>query len=98
MVSYIPKCNGVFLSFFLGSVNVSILNLEDKFRYKTEYEVFKVVVCVLTFFTSAFNLVTNFRVADLVHRYLLVWYYFTVTLKESILKVNGLDISGWWRA
>lgn len=98
MESCLPKPSGVFLSFILGSVNVSILDLEDKFRYKVEYEVFKVFICFIIFITSAFNMVTNFRVGDLVHRFLLVWYYFTVTIKESILRVNGSQIRGWWRA
>lgn len=30
--------------------------------------------------------------------FLLVWYYCTLTIRESILKVNGSRIKGWWRA
>lgn len=29
--------------------------------------------------------------------FLLVWYYCTLTIRESILKVNGSKIKGWWR-
>lgn len=29
--------------------------------------------------------------------FLLVWYYCTLTIRESILKVNGSRIKGWWR-
>jgi len=29
--------------------------------------------------------------------FLLVWYYCTLTIRESILKVNGSKVKGWWR-
>lgn len=38
------------------------------------------------------------RVLDLVFVFLMVWYYCTLTIRESILKVNGSRIKGWWRA
>ncbi|KAG0710145.1 Transmembrane protein 120 [Chionoecetes opilio] len=38
------------------------------------------------------------KTADLLHMFLLVWYYCTLTIRESILKVNGSRIKGWWRA
>lgn len=38
------------------------------------------------------------RVLDLLFMFLLVWYYCTLTIRESILKVNGSRIKGWWRA
>lgn len=38
-----------------------------------------------------------FRVLDLIFMFLLVWYYCTLTIRESILKVNGSKIKGWWR-
>ena len=28
----------------------------------------------------------------------MVWYYCTLTIRESILRVNGSRIKGWWRA
>jgi len=40
------------------------------------------------FYTSALELSFMF---------LLVWYYCTLTIRESILKVNGSRIKGWWR-
>lgn len=30
--------------------------------------------------------------------FLMVWYYCTLTIRESILRVNGSRIKGWWRA
>ena len=38
-----------------------------------------------------------FRVFDLLFMFLTVWYYCTLTIRESILKVNGSKIKGWWR-
>lgn len=38
-----------------------------------------------------------FRILELAFIFLLVWYYCTLTIRESILKVNGSRIKGWWR-
>lgn len=38
-----------------------------------------------------------FRPLQLILIFLLVWYYCTLTIRESILKVNGSRIKGWWR-
>lgn len=37
------------------------------------------------------------RTLELSFIFLLVWYYCTLTIRESILKVNGSRIKGWWR-
>lgn len=37
------------------------------------------------------------RLLELCLLFLLVWYYCTLTIRESILKVNGSKIKGWWR-
>ncbi|CAB0032061.1 unnamed protein product [Trichogramma brassicae] len=97
MEQTLPKGNGTYLSIILGSVNVSILNKEDKFRYKDEYEKFKLVLSVIGFVLSVINLLTNYRTLELSFMFLLVWYYCTLTIRESILKVNGSRIKGWWR-
>ena len=39
-----------------------------------------------------------YRVLDLIFVFLMVWYYCTLTIRESILRVNGSRIKGWWRA
>ncbi|KAK7071258.1 hypothetical protein SK128_008990 [Halocaridina rubra] len=98
MENNIPKQNGLYLKIILGNINVSILNKDDKYRYKDEYEKFKLVINLVAFAISTFNLLTNFRTVDLIHMFLLVWYYCTLTIRESILKVNGSRIKGWWRA
>lgn len=93
----LPKENGTYLKIILGSVNVSILNKNDKFKYKDEYEKFKLVLSVIGFVLAVINLKTNFRPLELSYIFLLVWYYCTLTIRESILKVNGSRIKGWWR-
>ncbi|XP_014254372.1 transmembrane protein 120 homolog [Cimex lectularius] len=93
----LPKPNGMYLKIILGNVNVSILNKNDKFKYKDEYEKFKLVLSVIGFLLSVINLCTNVRALELSFLFLLVWYYCTLTIRESILKVNGSKIKGWWR-
>ncbi|EFN88342.1 Transmembrane protein 120-like protein [Harpegnathos saltator] len=93
----LPKSNGTYLQIILGNVNVSILNKSDKFKYKDEYEKFKLVLSVIGFILSVLNLFTNIRTLELSFMFLLVWYYCTLTIRESILKVNGSRIKGWWR-
>jgi len=51
----------------------------------------------LDFFLALFNLLVVFRPLELTLIFLLVWYYCTLTIRESILKVNGSRIKGWWR-
>lgn len=97
MEQCLPKPNGLYLKIILGNVNVSILNKNDKFRYKDEYEKFKLILSVIGFVMSVINLFTNMRVMELCLIFLLVWYYCTLTIRESILKVNGSRIKGWWR-
>ena len=46
---------------------------------------------------AATNYFLNNRVMDLLFMFLIVWYYCTLTIRESILIVNGSRIKGWWR-
>ncbi|XP_055615571.1 transmembrane protein 120 homolog [Toxorhynchites rutilus septentrionalis] len=93
----LPQKNSLYLKIILGDVNVSILNRSDKVRYKDDYEKFKLILNVIGLFLSFLNIVINYRALELVFIFLLVWYYCTLTIRESILKVNGSRIKGWWR-
>ncbi|KAJ8924778.1 hypothetical protein NQ315_000931 [Exocentrus adspersus] len=93
----LPKPNGVYLKIILGNVNVSILNKEEKFKYKDEYEKFKLILSIIGIFMAVLNFCVRFRPLELSYIFLLVWYYCTLTIRESILKVNGSRIRGWWR-
>ncbi|ENN73159.1 hypothetical protein HUJ04_008977 [Dendroctonus ponderosae] len=93
----LPKENGLYLKIILGNVNVSILNKEDKFKYKDEYEKFKLILSGIGFIMAILNYCIRFRALELSYIFLLVWYYCTLTIRESILKLNGSRIKGWWR-
>uniref|UniRef100_A0A4W2BLR2 Transmembrane protein 120A n=1 Tax=Bos indicus x Bos taurus TaxID=30522 RepID=A0A4W2BLR2_BOBOX len=96
MEAYLPKKNGLYLSLVLGNVNVTLLSKQAKFAYKDEYEKFKLyltIILILISFTCRFLL--NSRVTDAAFNFLLVWYYCTLTIRESILINNG---SRWARA
>ncbi|CAL1289996.1 unnamed protein product [Larinioides sclopetarius] len=88
---------GLYLQIILGSVNVTIMNKEDSMKYKEEYERFKLTVTVIILILSAQSIIFSYRVLDALLHFLLVWYYCTLTIRESILVVNGSRIKGWWR-
>ncbi|CAL8321661.1 unnamed protein product [Lota lota] len=97
MEAYLPKKNGLYLNLVLGNVNVTLLSNQAKFAYKDEYEKFKVFMTIILLFgaiTCLFFL--NYRVTDELFNFLLVWYYCTLTIRESILMCNGSRIKGWW--
>uniref|UniRef100_A0AAQ4PMS9 Transmembrane protein 120B n=1 Tax=Gasterosteus aculeatus aculeatus TaxID=481459 RepID=A0AAQ4PMS9_GASAC len=90
MEAYLPKRNGLYLNLVLGNVNVTLLSNQAKFAYKDEYEKFKLYMTIILMFgaiTCLFFL--NYRVTDEIFNFLLVWYYCTLTIRESILMSNG---------
>ncbi|KAM8975147.1 transmembrane protein 120A [Pelodytes ibericus] len=97
MESFLPKKNGLYLSLVLGNVNVTLLSKQAKFAYKDEYEKFKLYLTMILMVLSFIcRFILNSRVVDAVFNFLLVWYYCTLTIRESILINNGSRIKGWW--
>uniref|UniRef100_A0A669EA64 Transmembrane protein 120Aa n=1 Tax=Oreochromis niloticus TaxID=8128 RepID=A0A669EA64_ORENI len=97
MEAFLPKRNGLYLNLVLGNVNVTLLNKQSKFAYKDEYEKFKLVLTVILFvFSFTCRFLLSYRVLDALFNFLLVWYYCTLTIRESILISNGSRIKGWW--
>uniref|UniRef100_A0A8D3B3H2 Transmembrane protein 120A n=1 Tax=Scophthalmus maximus TaxID=52904 RepID=A0A8D3B3H2_SCOMX len=97
MEAFLPKKNGLYLSLVLGNVNVTLLNKQSKFAYKDEYEKFKLVLTVILFlFSFTCRFLFSYRALDAMFNFLLVWYYCTLTIRESILISNGSRIKGWW--
>ncbi|KAK2161872.1 hypothetical protein LSH36_108g03061 [Paralvinella palmiformis] len=92
----LPHENGVYLKVILGSVNVSLLSKSDKYKYKEDYEIFKLWVTILSLVLVIMLMFIEYRVTDAVFQFLLVWYYCTLTIREHILIVNGSRIKGWW--
>ncbi|XP_073673762.1 transmembrane protein 120A-A-like [Garra rufa] len=97
MEAFLPKKNGIYLNLVLGSVNVNLPTKEAKAEYKDEYETFKLYVTVTLFLlTFACRFFISYRVVDALLNFVLVWYYCTLTIRESILISNGSRIKGWW--
>ncbi|XP_061660271.1 ion channel TACAN isoform X2 [Syngnathoides biaculeatus] len=97
MEAFLPKKNGLYLTLVLGNVNVTLLNKQSKFAYKDEYEKFKLVLTVILFlFSFTCRFLFSYRALDALFNFLLVWYYCTLTIRESILINNGSRIRGWW--
>lgn len=57
----LPRQSGFYLRIILGDVNVSILNRQDKVRYKDEYEKFKLILNVIGLSMAFINLLVNYR-------------------------------------
>uniref|UniRef100_A0A8C9Z5J2 Transmembrane protein 120Ab n=1 Tax=Sander lucioperca TaxID=283035 RepID=A0A8C9Z5J2_SANLU len=97
MEAFLPKKNGLYLSLVLGHVNVTLLSKQSKFAYKDEYEKFKLYFTVLLMlFSFICYFFVSYRFLDAILNFLLVWYYCTLTIRESILITNGSRIKGWW--
>ncbi|XP_034746284.1 transmembrane protein 120A-like isoform X3 [Etheostoma cragini] len=97
MEAFLPKKNGLYLNLVLGNVNITLLNKQSKFAYKDEYEKFKLVLTVILFVVSfSCRFLFSYRALDALFNFLLVWYYCTLTIRESILISNGSRIKGWW--
>ena len=97
MDEVLPHENSIYLKIVLGSVNVSLLSKRDKYKYKQNYEHFKLYVTLIIFiFALILWFFLNYRVTDAIFQFLLVWYYCTLTVREHILKMNGSRIKGWW--
>ena len=92
MEQLLPRESGTYLKIILGTVNVSILDKKARYDYKDQYEQFKMIVNIVGVVLACFNLYFNHRTMDLVFMFLTVWYYCTLTIRESILKVNGSRI------
>ena len=73
------------------------MDRKDKLDYKEQYERFKLWVTSIILIISFVNLFANFRALDSILHFLLVWYHCTLTIRESILVINGSRIKGWWR-
>lgn len=57
----LPQKNSLYLQIILGDVNVSILNRNDKVRYKDDYEKFKLILNGIALIMAIINLTFNSR-------------------------------------
>lgn len=93
----LPKKTGVYLRLVLGNIDISFLDKEEMFRYKDDYEKFKLIIHVAAFIAVCLLYYYPHRPLELLYISFLIWYYCTITVRESILKANGSRIKGWWR-
>lgn len=93
----LPRKSGRYLTAIIGNVDCNILDKNAKYQYKESYEQFKLIVNVIGGVLSILAFFFNYLVLDKLCMFLTVWYYCTLTIRESILIVNGSRIKGWWR-
>ncbi|CAF1473837.1 unnamed protein product [Adineta ricciae] len=96
----LPQPSEIYLRIILGSqLPVSILNKSEQLKYKESYEHFKLRVTLILMIISLLmsTIIPMNRALDALFHFLLVWYYCTLTIRESILVVNGSKIQPWWR-
>ncbi|UJR13294.1 hypothetical protein I4U23_000312 [Adineta vaga] len=96
----LPQPPERYLRIILGSeLPVSILDKSEQWKYKESYERFKLRVTLIIMILSLLmtTIIPINRAFDALFHFLLVWYYCTLTIRESILVVNGSKIQFWWR-
>ncbi|CAG5112286.1 Oidioi.mRNA.OKI2018_I69.chr2.g6514.t2.cds [Oikopleura dioica] len=92
----LPGNNGLYLQLIVGNLNVTLPTSELKRKYKESYEEWKLGVSIAIAIFSVFNLIFSHRLTDALHYFLILWFYCTLTIRESILVANGSRIRGWW--
>ncbi|CDQ74012.1 unnamed protein product [Oncorhynchus mykiss] len=98
MEAFLPKKNGYECHYIKNIISqVSGEGHVKEFAYKDEYEKFKLYLTViLLLFAFMCYCFVSYRFVDAILNFLLVWYYCTLTVRESILISNGSRIKGWW--
>lgn len=80
----------------LGSANLMLPDRE-RLRYKASYERFKVVLTITHLCLAILLIfVDHWTWLDAVSNFVLVYAYSTMTLRESILQLNGSSLHPWW--
>jgi len=112
IADHLPKPNNFYLSLIVGSrLNVVLPGRKARLEYKHAYEDFKLKTNGIMLAISAFLLYLHFTFHDESHPistayrtsvrmncFFFLWYYCTLTVRESILIVNGSKIKGWYMA
>ena len=57
----LPKPNGLYLNIVLGGINSHLLDAEQRFRYKEQYEMFKLVVTCFILVVCLLDLIFQSR-------------------------------------
>ncbi|KAF7277052.1 hypothetical protein GWI33_009495 [Rhynchophorus ferrugineus] len=97
MEETLPKSGSKYLRVILGNIDVSFLSQEAKFKYKDDFEKFKLICHVIGLVLLFLIVFKSYKIFEMVYFFFLVWYYCTVSIRESILRTNGSKIKSWWR-
>jgi len=94
-----PRDAKFLLRCYLGHIDLAIPNESNRFKYKQQYEEFKLWMTYVIIGASALVLWSagRYRSLEKVFHFVLVNYYFAVILREHILVQNGSKIKTWWR-
>eukprot|EP01135_Chromosphaera_perkinsii_P006060 Nk52_evm1s388 gene=Nk52_evmTU1s388 len=95
-MKYFPQPHSAILRAIIGDVNLTLWNVGDRFKYKTEYEVYKMKFTILTLLLCLFNYYHPRRWVNAVFQFSMTYFYFIITTREHILLANGSAIRTWW--
>eukprot|EP00053_Salpingoeca_punica_P009250 m.82829 g.82829 ORF g.82829 m.82829 type:complete len:355 (+) comp14938_c0_seq1:48-1112(+) len=93
----LPMNTGPLLYLLLGSVNLTLPQMSDRFVYKEEYERFKFWLTLVTISSATLVYFFPYRVLQQLFQIYLAWYYGSLTVREHILIANGSRMRTWWR-
>merc|ERR550534_1270803 len=91
------KVGSNFLRYILGHVSVRVWNESDKKQLKSEYNKFKQFGTSWMIIFPLVHLVIGF--SWIVHQWqqlFTIYYYFSLAIRENVLKLNGSRIKRWW--
>ncbi|KAE9419329.1 hypothetical protein Angca_005150 [Angiostrongylus cantonensis] len=90
--------NKLYLSIILGNNIDLTMTSTERFYFKKDYEKFKLRFTLFNLFPLAIAFIFPSRPMDSICHFLMVWYYCTLTIRESILILNGSKLGSWWVA
>ena len=88
----LPRKSGRYLRAILGNVDCNILDRNEKYQYKEQYEQFKLIVNLLGGVLAIASYFFDFMVLDKLGMFLIVWYYCTLTIRWLGITAVEADI------
>ncbi|VDL63745.1 unnamed protein product [Nippostrongylus brasiliensis] len=90
--------NGFYLGIILGNNIDLTMSSTERYHFKKDYETFKLRFTMFNLLPLAIAFFFPSRAMDSICHFLMVWYYCTLTIRESILIINGSKLGSWWVA
>lgn len=92
----LPMPIGLIMKLLLGDVNLTLAHVGDRFKYKQEYETFKLKFSFVLAALAVGALATSRRFTETLFYVYMVWFYGSIIVRELILRANGSRIKVWW--